>query len=365
MLRRCNEFATLAFVLFLFATSDAAATAQRTFVSTVGVNNPTCSLAAPCRDFATAITATSPDGEVIVLDSGGYGPVTITQSVSIIAPQGVYAGISVFAGNDGVTVSAGATDKVLLRGLTINGQGGNHGIVISSGGQVHIEQCNVTNMGGNGIQISGGARIHIRSSVVRSNAWYGLIVLAAAGTPKVHVLDSQFARNGLEGIHVAAGTLDAKRITADDNDQGVFVGNNPAGTSVVVTITDSVLSGNVGNGAQVQTAPYAGSIARMAVVRTTSARNGGSGFVANASGAGTDTVFFLLSDSAAVENGGLGLQTNGAGATAIVTGSTLAGNYDNDLRQMSSAVLRSSGNNTLTGRFSGDISGTLTFNPLK
>ena len=32
---------------------------------------------------------------MIVLDSAGYGPVTITQSVSITAPPGVFAGISV------------------------------------------------------------------------------------------------------------------------------------------------------------------------------------------------------------------------------------------------------------------------------
>src|SRR5262249_18801333 len=71
---------------------------QRTFVSAIGVNNPVCSIGAPCRDFASAITATSPGGEVIVLDSGGYGSVAIAQSVSIIASPGVYAGISVFAG---------------------------------------------------------------------------------------------------------------------------------------------------------------------------------------------------------------------------------------------------------------------------
>ena len=57
------------------------------------------------------------------MDSAGYGAVTITQSVSIIAPAGIYAGISVFGG-DGVTVNApGAI--VVLRGLSINGQGGN------------------------------------------------------------------------------------------------------------------------------------------------------------------------------------------------------------------------------------------------
>ena len=55
------------------------AAAQRTFVSAGGVDNPNCSLAAPCRSFASAIAATLSGGEVIVLDSAGYGPVTITK----------------------------------------------------------------------------------------------------------------------------------------------------------------------------------------------------------------------------------------------------------------------------------------------
>ncbi|MEO8674060.1 MAG: hypothetical protein ABI569_00675, partial [Casimicrobiaceae bacterium] len=71
----------------------AAATAQRTFVASNGVDNPVCSIASPCRGFAAAVAATSAGGEVIVLDSAGYGTVTISQAVSIIAPAGVYAGV--------------------------------------------------------------------------------------------------------------------------------------------------------------------------------------------------------------------------------------------------------------------------------
>ena len=57
------------------------------------------------------------------------------------------------AAQDGVTVAAGAGDKVTLRGLTINGQGGNRGIVVTSGAEVHIEQCVVTNLVADGIRI--------------------------------------------------------------------------------------------------------------------------------------------------------------------------------------------------------------------
>jgi len=63
---------------------------------------------ATCRGFARAITQTNAGGKVIVLDSARYGPVTITKSISLIAPAGIYAGITVFSG-DGVTVNAPAT----------------------------------------------------------------------------------------------------------------------------------------------------------------------------------------------------------------------------------------------------------------
>src|SRR5512133_3487665 len=79
----------------LLASPGAAALAQRTFVASNGQDTNPCSITLPCRSFATAIGKTSANGEVIVLDSAGYGAVTITQSVTIAAPAGVYAGIFV------------------------------------------------------------------------------------------------------------------------------------------------------------------------------------------------------------------------------------------------------------------------------
>jgi hypothetical protein len=61
------------------------------------------------------LTQTLPGGEIIMLDSAGYGIVSIAQDVSIIAPPGIYAGISVFAGTVGVAIHYGATN-VKLRG---------------------------------------------------------------------------------------------------------------------------------------------------------------------------------------------------------------------------------------------------------
>ena len=99
MLRQACAWVTAGFVLFASAimNAGAATTAQRTFVSTGGNDANSCSLAAPCRGFAAAVTAVAHGGEVIVLDSGGYGPVVINKPVEITAPPGVYAGVSVLS----------------------------------------------------------------------------------------------------------------------------------------------------------------------------------------------------------------------------------------------------------------------------
>src|SRR5215472_5606673 len=58
---------------------------QRTFVSGLGSDGNPCTRQAPCRTFTQAISQTTAGGEVVVLDSSGYGAFTIAKSVAIIA----------------------------------------------------------------------------------------------------------------------------------------------------------------------------------------------------------------------------------------------------------------------------------------
>lgn len=356
MLRPIIAMPIIALALSLFAPTEAGAAGQRTFVASNGSDTNPCTLLLPCRTIDVAIAHTNPNGEVVVLDSAGYGGSLITKSVSIIAPPGVYAGMSPFPGQDGLIIAAGPTDKVVLRGLSVNGQGGNRGIVVTSGGEVHIEQCTVSNLATNGIEINGGSHVHIRSSIVRGNGGNGLSV--AAGSPKVNVVDSQFARNEGKGILVGAGSLNAERVAITANGAGVVLQPVTAAT-LALTISDSSITDNVGSGA-VAITTVGGSVARMGIARTTSARNGGEGYHAFIFGAGA--VLVSLTDSMAIENVGNGLNVDGTNATAIVTRSTLAGNTGFDLVQ-NLGVLRTSGNNTLSGRGVLDVSGTLTPNP--
>ena len=79
-------------LLITFAFASGSIAAQRTFVASTGLDTHPCSISTPCRSFGTAIAHTDDNGEIIVLDSAGYGTVTIAKSVSIIAPPGIYAG---------------------------------------------------------------------------------------------------------------------------------------------------------------------------------------------------------------------------------------------------------------------------------
>jgi hypothetical protein len=114
--------------------SPAFGLANRVFVSArSGSNSNSCdNILTPCLTFAGAVVQLNPDGEVIVLDSGGYGPVTITKGVTIEAPAGVTAFIHPASGS-AITVNAGPSDKVTLRALTLNG-GSDNGITVNSVG---------------------------------------------------------------------------------------------------------------------------------------------------------------------------------------------------------------------------------------
>src|SRR6201992_2475339 len=98
---------TLSILLVLALATAAHAQATRTWVSGVGDDANPCSRTAPCKTFAGAISKTAPAGEINVLDPGGFGAVTITQSITIDG-GGNLSGILV-SGTNGIIVAAGAS----------------------------------------------------------------------------------------------------------------------------------------------------------------------------------------------------------------------------------------------------------------
>src|SRR5919199_6894899 len=100
--------------------SPAQAQLARTFVSAANGNDANdCNRATPCRTFQTAHDKTFDQGEITVLDPGGYGAVTITKSIAIINDGVGEAGVLVSGGATGIIINAPAAAYVSLRGLTI------------------------------------------------------------------------------------------------------------------------------------------------------------------------------------------------------------------------------------------------------
>src|SRR6202140_2404824 len=114
----CGSLFGLA-LLLIMSVGSAQAQATRTWVSGVGDDANPCSRTAPCKTFAGAISKTAPAGEINVLHPGGFGSVTITKSITIRSDH-IEAGVLV-SGTNGVVVSAGASDTIVLEGLDIEG----------------------------------------------------------------------------------------------------------------------------------------------------------------------------------------------------------------------------------------------------
>src|SRR5215471_8524837 len=105
------------------ATAPANARA-RVFVASYGNDANPCTFGSPCKTFQQAVNVVDPSGEVTAIDSAGFGPITITKSVTITSPDGVEAGIVPPANGNAIAINPNPGDSVTLRGLTIDGSSG-------------------------------------------------------------------------------------------------------------------------------------------------------------------------------------------------------------------------------------------------
>ena len=98
------------------------ATVPRAFVSINGSDANPCSAVAPCRSFNQALTVVEAGGEIVVQNPGGYSTgFTISQSVTIDA-AGFNASVISTSATNLCTINAGASDRVVLRGISFHGR---------------------------------------------------------------------------------------------------------------------------------------------------------------------------------------------------------------------------------------------------
>ena len=270
--------------LFLLGSGNAFAQATRTWVSGVGDDVNPCSRTAPCKTWAGAISKTAISGVINCLDSGGFGPVTITKSITIDCRSTIGSGLA--ASTYGININ-GANVDVVLRGIDVDGspdsspgvtgirflQGrslviddvlirdfkgaspnGNGVMIIHSSGIANIQITNSTISGngnavdGSGVQVApmlaAGARVNISNSIITGNV---LGVRAdtsnTTGAIDMSISDttvSNSARNGVVARQVSGPVqimLDGVKVTGSD--QGVR-----ATGGGIIRMGNSVVTGN-------------------------------------------------------------------------------------------------------------------------
>jgi hypothetical protein len=235
---------------FSYVSNGQTGTFPRTFVSGTGTDSPnTCTRPSPCRTFGYTLTQTAPGGEIVALDSAGYGPapLSIIHSVSIIAPPGVYAGIPTSSG-DGIDINAGVSDSVILKGLTFQGPG--NGIVFTTGGTLHVESC-ITNGNNIGVFFNGPGNLEAKDSIMRGGGT-GIFVHPSSGTASAAIDHVRLEDNASIGLLVEdGGKVTVRNSLGSGNAFGAFVADHTTSTSSPPTeldIENCVASNNPGVG---------------------------------------------------------------------------------------------------------------------
>ncbi|MGB7924333.1 MAG: hypothetical protein WCF57_13905 [Pyrinomonadaceae bacterium] len=258
--------AMAALVILMAASSLANAQATRTWVSGVGDDVNPCSRTAPCKTFAGAISKTAAAGEISVLDPGGFGAVTITKSITI--DGGGIGGSILAALVNGVIINLpNATDRVILRNLSINGAGnGLNGIRFIQNGRLHVENCTIFGFGGS-------------------------------------------TGRGIDFAPTALNTALTVKNTSIRENFGAGISFTPAATGSVNATIDNVEVENSQNGI------IANDKTKVMISHTRAAHNVASGFVAVGSANGNPEMF--IESSTAAHNGTNGVRTQGTGTPKI------------------------------------------------
>jgi hypothetical protein len=311
----------IAVSLFAFAACIAPAHAQlaRTFVSSFGSDANNCDRGTPCRTFQRAHDNTLANGEITVLDPGGYGAVSINRAISIINDGVGEAGMLVSGGLTGIAINAGPTDAVTLRGLTVKGIGfgGGDGIVFNTGLSLTIENCVIRNLTGSA-PVGQGIRF------------------LAPGTSTLAVSNSAVTDNQSGGIFVA-----------------------PSGVAIVVSaVLDRVgLYNNGIFGFELDTANADNASKVIATIANSVAGNkGGIGYWSFSTiGKAISSVFVINSVAA---GNGIGLRADSVEALVAAGGSALIGNETDIIATSGTAASFGNNyvaNNTVTNGFNGAI----------
>lgn len=184
------------------------------FVASTGNDANDGSRGAPKRNFQAAHDAVATGGEIVALDTAGYGSLTISKSIGVTAPAGITGFITTSGASNGMIINAGSTGTVSLRGLTINAvarTGNPRGVLVNSIGTLSVSNCTISGYAA-GIDFTpqpqtSGATLIVTASTLRSHAASGILIASGATAPVgLTVEDCELASNAT-GVNVGSSSV--------------------------------------------------------------------------------------------------------------------------------------------------------------
>jgi len=207
-------------VLALAFTVAAQGSANRTFVSTGGNDGNSavnCSSSATCRTFAAALSVTNSGGEIVVVNSGGYGAATISQPV-VITAIGIDASITATTGN-GLTIDT--SGNVTIVGLNLHGgDAATDGILVTQVGFLRLYNMDIENFVSDGIEFNSSGSLAVYDSKITDCHANGLLLNNASAKAYVH--NTSFDNNTTAGTNAALGNMTVADSSAHYNGIGFY-----------------------------------------------------------------------------------------------------------------------------------------------
>jgi hypothetical protein len=194
----------LTLLIGLALAPQASAQATRTWVSGVGDDVNPCSRTAPCKTFAGAISKTAEYGEINAIDSGPFGALTITKSITIDVTS-VKGGVLTSLSQSGMLVNAQPDDNVILRGLDIHGApaagaacAAGHGVRILNARSVRIEDSTITQLQrAISVEPSAATDVLVNRVEMGNNCVAGVLAApGATGSARVSIANSSISNSG-------------------------------------------------------------------------------------------------------------------------------------------------------------------------
>ncbi len=212
-------------LLLLAAPAALHAQLPKIFVASFGNDANDGTRNAPKRNFQAAHNAAAAGGQIVVLDTAGYGTLTITKSIAVTVPPGVSAFVTTTAGVDGITISAGASDVVSLSGLIVESVANAAAAIrVNTAGSLSIENCLIrTFQQGLITQNTTALQLYVHDTITRGCSTGMNLMTSAAVNLTAVVTGCRMEQNSFAGVLT-----------------GPFSGSN-----VDVTLNDCTISGNL------------------------------------------------------------------------------------------------------------------------